>query len=111
MIVAFTVVMDVDLDMSDQEDMSKHVESALLGHFRDELSVDCNVITFRDLDIRVPKGATHYIGDPLDEPSWYKVLMVGVVGAHWFRWNPLAKTWVLWGYQRPEGLRELPPMG
>lgn len=59
------------------------------------------------VNIEAPDGATHYTGDLLDDPSWYKVTQVGVVGDHWWRWNTKKSEWLLSSHCNPHFLKEL----
>lgn len=57
--------------------------------------------------VNAPDGATHYLGDLLDNPSWFKVTQVGVVGDHWWKWKYSNNAWVLSGHSRPHWLKEI----
>jgi hypothetical protein len=60
------------------------------------------------VEVKVPDGATHYSGDLLDEPTFYKMTMVGVVGEHWWMWIDDRAEWVLASHHRPSWIKELP---
>lgn len=55
--------------------------------------------------VEVPDGATHFFGDLLDDPAFYKMTMVGVVGEHW--WVLLSSGWVLSGHSKPHWVSEI----
>lgn len=51
--------------------------------------------------VNAPDGATHYHGDILDMPTFYKMKMVGAAGEHWFYWSRKRKEWMLAGHHQP----------
>lgn len=57
--------------------------------------------------IDVPDGSTHYHGDLLDNPSFYKCTQVGVVGDHWWYWHRQERQWKLSGHHKPHWIHEL----
>lgn len=59
-------------------------------------------------EVPVPNGATHYSGDLLDGPEFFKVTQVGVAGDHWWRWDPERVTWVFTSHARPAWIEPLP---
>jgi len=54
-----------------------------------------------------PNGATHYAGELLEDPSWYKCTQVGVAGDHWWRWSKERNEWVLASHFKPNWLKEI----
>lgn len=58
-------------------------------------------------EVEAPDGATHYFGDLLDNPTFVKMTMVGVVGEHWWSYNQNRKEWVLISHHRPHWLKEI----
>lgn len=57
--------------------------------------------------IDTPDGTTHYSGELLEDPSFFKMTMVGVVGEHWWRYSLERKEWVLAGHDKPNWVKEL----
>jgi hypothetical protein len=60
------------------------------------------------VEVEVPDGATHYIGDLLDGPAWLKCTQIGVVGDHWWFWSPDDRGWFLLGFHKPHWAKEIP---
>lgn len=64
-----------------------------------------------DITVRVtveaPDGATHYDGNLLGKPTFYKMTMVGVVGEHWWFYN--GGQWRLSQHSKPHWVKPLLP--
>lgn len=60
------------------------------------------------VEVWVPDGATHYFGDLLDMPTFYKRRDIGVAGEHWFFWSRTRKTWVMSGHHQPHWTLPIP---
>ena len=58
------------------------------------------------IQVHAPDDATHYTGDLLDEPRWYKMKMM--LCEHWFYRDPKKSQWILYGHVAPYGLKEIP---
>lgn len=58
--------------------------------------------------VEAPFDATHFAGDLLDDPSWYKCTQVGVAGDHWWRMDG-AGVWKFVGHNKPSWIEEIPP--
>lgn len=56
--------------------------------------------------IEVPDDTTHYTGNLLDNPSLFKMIIIGG-GEHWFRWHRQRSEWGFYGHYKPHFLREL----
>ena len=57
--------------------------------------------------INAPDGSTHYCGDLMEDPTFYKMTMVGVVGEHWWYFDPERNGWYLSGHSKPHWIKEL----
>lgn len=58
-------------------------------------------------EIDAPDGSTHYHGDLLDDPTFYKMTMVGVVGEHWWHYDEERKGWFLSSHHKPHWVKEI----
>lgn len=58
--------------------------------------------------VTAPVEATHYGGDLLEDPRWYKCTQVGVVGDHWWRYDKGRSEWVFAGYIPPHRSKAIP---
>jgi hypothetical protein len=54
-----------------------------------------------------PDDATHYTGDLLNDPTWYKVTQIGVVGDHWWYKKAGQDKWLLYGHSAPHFLKQI----
>ena len=53
------------------------------------------------VEVEAPDGATHFSGDLLDDPVWYKCTQVGAVGDHWWWYSKARGGWFLAGHSKP----------
>lgn len=53
--------------------------------------------------VEVPDGATHYHGDILDTPTFFKCTQVGGFDHWWY----YAHGWLLFGHSPPNWMKEL----
>lgn len=70
------------------------------------MSRQLKVITTTMVD--VPEGASHFCGDLLDRPTFYKCTQVGVAGEHWWWYQTTTKTWFMASHFKPHWIEELP---
>lgn len=62
----------------------------------------------RTTEVMAPDGATHYGGDLLQDPTFYKCTQVGVGGDHWWWYGRLSHEWKLAGHSKPHFIAEIP---
>lgn len=58
------------------------------------------------IEIEIPEGATHYIGNIFDDPIWLKCSKIGVVGEHWWIWKSYG-IWTFHSHKKPESCKEI----
>lgn len=62
--------------------------------------------------VDAPDGATHYAGELLDEPTWWKFLVnsTGVIRV-WCYYCNVRNGWFISGEHKPHWIKELPTNG
>jgi hypothetical protein len=58
-------------------------------------------------EIDAPEGASHFGGNLLDSPLWYKKTEIGVVGEHWWFWDKGSDQWRLSGHSSPHWIKPI----
>ncbi len=59
------------------------------------------------IEINVPEGATHYCGNLLDDPTWYKTeILTGV--PYWLYWSNQHNEWMIKGETKPHWVIDIP---
>ena len=52
------------------------------------------------VEVEVPEGATHYAGEILDDPTYWKSLQRSD-GEHWYIWEAERRAWCPTGTTKP----------
>jgi len=62
-----------------------------------------------EVEIDIPEGATHFVGNLTDDPTWYKYVInsTGVIRA-WYFYYPVRQTWLYDSEYAPNFLKEAP---
>lgn len=90
MIRVFTLVLDVDIDEASEEyiDLGDQVEQGIVDRFDDKFGINCRILAKVSSTIPVPEGTTHYAGNLMDDPTWYKIS-----DGYWWFWNTARNVW------------------
>ncbi len=63
------------------------------------------------VEMEIPDGATHFTGDLLHDPTWWKFLINSTKAVQtWCYWNEGQKRWFIQSEHAPHFLKSIPTL-